>query len=291
MDMNERQIALAVLESLRGDLIYVHLNNGSRVADLRQYIYEQMCRLRTNDRAKHGLYGTTENEKSHSRDLTFEWVHGELQRRTALATSLCPNEQLLTLDGKAERMFWTSRYAVDIKPTTTCATGFSQIKLSELSSVDQPGHSFQAYAVFIEAMNRRREGRPALASWKETTGFMTHITHTPIPKLHKAPQPPLSYLGGTPDSDRAKRPPLSEPPATDQELNSGGRVEGLGNFGKPTGEFGTVEQTNEDNAVVKWDDDGRMRLHQPSLKEGLARKQGWRCGKSEASPARFRDLL
>ena len=42
MDMNERQIALSVLESLRGDLVYAHLNNGSRVldvADLRQYIY------------------------------------------------------------------------------------------------------------------------------------------------------------------------------------------------------------------------------------------------------------
>jgi hypothetical protein len=45
MDMNERQIALSVLESIRGDLMYAHLNNGSRVldvADLRQYIYEQI---------------------------------------------------------------------------------------------------------------------------------------------------------------------------------------------------------------------------------------------------------
>ncbi len=96
---------------------------------------------------------------------------------------------------------------------------------------------------------------------------MTHIIHNSIPKLHKAPQPPLSHLGATPDSDRAKRPPLSEPSATDQELNPGDRVEGLGNFGKPTGAFGTVEQTNEDDAVVKWDDDGRMRLHQRSLKK------------------------
>jgi hypothetical protein len=51
MDMNERQIALSVLESLRGDLIYALLNNGSRVldvADLRRYIYEQMGRIRTN---------------------------------------------------------------------------------------------------------------------------------------------------------------------------------------------------------------------------------------------------
>lgn len=53
----------------------------------------------------------------------------------------------------------------------------------------------------------------------------------------------------------------------DSELNPGDRVEGLANFGKPTGELGTVEQTNEDDALVKWDDDGRMRLHQPWLKK------------------------
>jgi hypothetical protein len=95
---------------------------------------------------------------------------------------------------------------------------------------------------------------------------MTPITKKPIPKLRKAPQPPLSHAVASPDSDRAKRPPLSEPSATGQELTPGDRVEGLGNFGKPTGEFGTVERANEDDAVVKWDDDGRMRIHQPSLK-------------------------
>ena len=93
------------------------------------------------------------------------------------------------------------------------------------------------------------------------------INMTQIRELPKAPQPPLSYPGATADSDRAKKPPLSGPPATGQELNLGDRVEGLGNFGTPTGEFGTVEQANEDDAVVKWDDDGRMRLHQPSLKK------------------------
>jgi hypothetical protein len=96
---------------------------------------------------------------------------------------------------------------------------------------------------------------------------MTHIIKKPIPKLRKAPQPPLSHPGATPDSDRAKKPGLAEPAATDEELNPGDRVEGLGNFGKPTGQLGTVEQTNEDDAVVKWDDDGRKRLHQPSLKK------------------------
>src|SRR5665811_226536 len=85
--------------------------------------------------------------------------------------------------------------------------------------------------------------------------------------LRRVPQPPLAYPGATPDSDRAKRPPLAKPSPTGEELNPGDRVEGLGNFGKPTGEIGTVERTNEDDAVVKWDDDGRTRLHQPSLKK------------------------
>ena len=60
MDTNERQIALSVLESLRDDLIYAHLRNGSRildVADLRQYLYEQMGRIRTNALVMDGLYG------------------------------------------------------------------------------------------------------------------------------------------------------------------------------------------------------------------------------------------
>jgi hypothetical protein len=88
-----------------------------------------------------------------------------------------------------------------------------------------------------------------------------------IPKLRKAPEPPLSHAGAIPDADRAKRPALSESSATSPELTPGDRVEGLGNFGKPTGELGTVERANEDDAVVKWDDDGRMRLHQVSLKK------------------------
>jgi hypothetical protein len=96
---------------------------------------------------------------------------------------------------------------------------------------------------------------------------MSHSTNKPISKLRKAPQPPLSRRGATPDSDRAKRPPLAQPPSLDQELNPGDRVEGLGDFGKPTGELGTVEQANDDDAIVKWDDDGRMRLRQPSLKK------------------------
>lgn len=103
---------------------------------------------------------------------------------------------------------------------------------------------------------------------------MTHITNKPIPKLRKTPQPPLAYPGATHDSDRAKKPRLAEPPPKLQDLKPGDRVEGLGNFGKPTGEFGTVEKANEDDAVVKWDDHGRMRVHQPWLKKVLVPKQG-----------------
>jgi hypothetical protein len=96
---------------------------------------------------------------------------------------------------------------------------------------------------------------------------MTSITNSPIPKLHKAPQPPLSRPGATPDSERAKKPSLSDPSPSEQELNPGDRVEGLGNFGKPTGELGTVEQANDDDALVKWDRDGRVRVQQRWLKK------------------------
>jgi hypothetical protein len=96
---------------------------------------------------------------------------------------------------------------------------------------------------------------------------MTHSSAKPMFKLPYAPQPPLSHRGATPDSDRARRPPLVEPAASGQQLNPGDRVEGLGDFGMPTGELGTVERANEDDAVVKWDDDGRVRLQQPWLRK------------------------
>jgi hypothetical protein len=87
------------------------------------------------------------------------------------------------------------------------------------------------------------------------------------PKLRKAPQPPLSRPGATRDSDRARKPLLVAPPPQQSEINPGDRVEELGNFGTPTGELGTVERTNEEDAIVKWDSDGRTRLHQPWLKK------------------------
>lgn len=86
-------------------------------------------------------------------------------------------------------------------------------------------------------------------------------------KLSRATQPPLSYPGATADSDRAQRPPLASPKATGHALNPGDRVEGLGNFGKPTGNVGTVRQTNEDDAVVQWDGDGVVRLGQRWFKK------------------------
>jgi hypothetical protein len=69
MDTNTRQIALSLLESLREDLTYARLNNGSRVldvADLRQYIYEQMTRIRTTAYAMDGLYG---NRSDHGQEI------------------------------------------------------------------------------------------------------------------------------------------------------------------------------------------------------------------------------
>ena len=61
MDLTRKEIALSLLEGLTEDLICARLNNGNRildVADLRQYIYEQMVRIRTNafelDQIGHG---------------------------------------------------------------------------------------------------------------------------------------------------------------------------------------------------------------------------------------------
>jgi hypothetical protein len=70
MDTNEKQIALSVLESLRADLMYAHLKNGSRildVADLRQYISEMMGQIRTTALGMSHLYGS---DKGHGQDIS-----------------------------------------------------------------------------------------------------------------------------------------------------------------------------------------------------------------------------
>jgi hypothetical protein len=104
---------------------------------------------------------------------------------------------------------------------------------------------------------------------------MTRLTNSRTAKLRKASQPPLSHSGATPDSERAKRPPLSEPSATGQELAPGDRVECLGNFGKPTGEFGIVERANEDDAVAS-----RQLRHRRDL-----RRRWWPHGNLAQQPA------
>jgi FAD/FMN-containing dehydrogenase len=75
MNTNEKQIALSVLESLRADLIYAHLNSGSRildVADLRQYIYEMMDRIRTTALEMSDLYG---DHHGHGQDISKSTGH------------------------------------------------------------------------------------------------------------------------------------------------------------------------------------------------------------------------
>jgi hypothetical protein len=60
MNTNARQISLSLLENLREDLRAARLSNGSPVldvADLRQYIYEEMGRIRTNALLMDGLGG------------------------------------------------------------------------------------------------------------------------------------------------------------------------------------------------------------------------------------------
>jgi hypothetical protein len=69
MDINERQIALSVLESLREDLTYARLKDGRRVldvADFRQYLYEQMGRIRTNALVTVALYGGIDGDGQRS---------------------------------------------------------------------------------------------------------------------------------------------------------------------------------------------------------------------------------
>jgi hypothetical protein len=113
---------------------------------------------------------------------------------------------------------------------------------------------------------------------------MSRITRKSMHKLPKVSQPPLSRRGATPDSDRARRPPLAQPLASGEEVMRGDRVEGLGVFGTPSGEFGTVQRSNEDDAEVKWDDDGCVRVPQPSLrKTGKVDKKPGRLKKCPAS--------
>jgi urease gamma subunit len=75
MGVSETQIALCVLEGLRNDPTYARLKNGRRildVADLRQYIYELMCRIRTDAHFTETVYG---NSHGHGQDITTNNGH------------------------------------------------------------------------------------------------------------------------------------------------------------------------------------------------------------------------
>ena len=50
--------------------------------------------------------------------------------------------------------------------------------------------------------------------------------------------------------------------AAGQGLNLGDRVEGLGNFVTPTGESPQFCKTNEDDSVVRWDNNSRVGVRQ-----------------------------
>ena len=77
--------------------------------------------------------------------------------------------------------------------------------------MDQRNHGIGAYAVSIdgEMNSRRKECGSGLSERNNWT--MPYTTNKPVPKVRGVPQPPLSYPGATPDSERAKRPPLAEP--------------------------------------------------------------------------------
>jgi hypothetical protein len=65
MYTNERQLAISLLEGLREDLTYARLNTESRIldiADLRQYIYEQIARIRTTEYLAAGLYSNSDDK-------------------------------------------------------------------------------------------------------------------------------------------------------------------------------------------------------------------------------------
>ena len=65
---------------------------------------------------------------------------------------------------------------------------------------------------------------------------------------------------------RMRPPPLVIPPLTnDPPVKRGERVEEIGAFGAMTGEKGTVLSAGADQAVVKWDGDGKELLNQRYL--------------------------
>jgi hypothetical protein len=66
---------------------------------------------------------------------------------------------------------------------------------------------------------------------------------------------------------------LGAPLNTQHELKPQDRVEGLGNFGAPNGKNWQVQRTNDEDALVKWDDnalDLNNRASRRSTQQDLA---------------------
>ncbi len=61
--------------------------------------------------------------------------------------------------------------------------------------------------------------------------------------------------------------PATSTNTTEPELKPGDRVEALGNFAKPMGTFGTVEEVEGNNVVVLWDSDDHMTLGRAWIKK------------------------
>jgi hypothetical protein len=84
-------------------------------------------------------------------------------------------------------------------------------------------------------------------------------------RIITAMQAAHAYKEAHNDSDGPQCPVLAAPPESDAPVVKNDRVEELGAFGSLTGEVGTVLAADSEQAVVKWDDDGRELLRQRYL--------------------------
>ncbi len=148
------------------------------------------------------------------------------------------------------------------------------------TSADAGSNTLPALSRRKAEYDPRRPFEKLLLNEAERRGVFTSTDSEFATKL-KYEKPSASRLRKKPTSPNTSQPitsqtpvpgfsgkrTLGDSPFVHQDLSPGDRVEGLGNFGKPLGEFGTVEQANDDDVVVKWDDDGRMRIRQPWLQK------------------------
>jgi hypothetical protein len=83
---------------------------------------------------------------------------------------------------------------------------------------------------------------------------------------------------------------VEQPERTDPIIESRRSRPGLGQLRKADWRI-RHSRAREDDAVVKWDGDGRMRLHQPCLKKVYPATRLDRSAKIGAKFASFRDWL